>query len=104
MTLCDDCARATRDLWPIYVLSRLCCLARHIADTPGRTGRSTRMRPVTRKRAQWERLEQARGRLTADEYGALFGRFKTLVGRHDDDRGTRAGGGDARAGARRCPP
>ena len=80
MTLCDDCNRAATELWPLYVLSRLCCLARHIADTPGRTGRSTRGRPVTRKQAQWERLQQAQGRLTADEYGALFGRFKQLVG------------------------
>jgi len=80
VTLCDDCARAASELWPLYVLSRLCCLARHIADTPGRTGRSTRMRPVSRKRAQWARLEAARERMSADDYDALFARFKSLVG------------------------
>jgi hypothetical protein len=80
MTLCPDCTRADTELWPLYVLSRRCCLARHIADTPGRTGRSTRGRPVSRKQAQWARLQQAQGRLTADEYGVLFGRLKALVG------------------------
>jgi hypothetical protein len=77
LTLCDYCQHNAVGL---YWRGLLCCLARSIADTPGRTGRTTRGRPVTKKRAQWERLEAAKGRMTADEYCALFGRFKTLVG------------------------
>lgn len=79
LTLCDDCQRAERELWPLYVLSRLCCLARHIAQTPGRSGRSTRGRPVTRKGAQWARLQEAQGRMATDEWDALFARFKALL-------------------------
>lgn len=33
MTLCDQCRRAERELWPIYGPD-LCCKARSVANTP----------------------------------------------------------------------
>lgn len=32
MTLCPDCLRAERELWPVYVQHRWCCRARWIFD------------------------------------------------------------------------
>jgi hypothetical protein len=77
MTLCDDCLQGNIGL---YMRGLLCCLARSIADTPGRTGRTTHSRPVSRKAAQWARLQSAKADMSADEWDALFARFKKLVG------------------------
>lgn len=33
MTLCPDCERADRELWPVYGRG-LCCRARMVADSP----------------------------------------------------------------------
>ena len=77
MTLCEYCQSNTVGL---YWRGLLCCLARSIADTPGRTGRSTRHVPISRKKAQWERLQAVRDEMTQTEWDALFARFKTLVG------------------------
>lgn len=77
MTLCEYCQN---DAVGLYWRGLLCCLARSIADTPGRTGRTTRSRPVSRKQAQWARLQAAKADMAADQWGALFARFKTLVG------------------------
>ena len=74
MTLCEYCQSNAAGL---YWRGLLCCLARSIADTPGRSGQS---RPVSRKAAQWARLQAARGEMTETEWDALFARFKTLVG------------------------
>ena len=77
MTFCEYCQSSSVGM---YWRGLLCCLARSIADTPARSGRSTRSRPVSRKAAQWARLQAARGEMTQTEWDALFARFKTLVG------------------------